>query len=142
MKIEKTRVWNEKKVVWTILKETPTLDPLVLIKNSDLYTIKKEGEIVSFLTIKNVGKHIALGTVYTFPDYRKKGFMKSLIKKVLRNRNEIYLICYSEKNSFYRKFGFVLQDKSPWSFRIKKFLGNIFIAPYSGKKLIVMKRSF
>lgn len=140
MKITRTRVWNEMEAVWTILKETPTLDPFVLVQNSELYVLKKKSKVVSFLTIKRLGKYEALGTVYTFPKHRKKGLMRKLIKKALKNRRNVYLVCYTDKSGFYKRFGFSLDKNAPWLFRLRRLLGNIFIAPIIGKKLVIMKR--
>ena len=143
MRIRKAKVWNKFKIVSVILKETPTLDPLVLVWNSDFHYIEYKNEIVSFLTIKRYGPYYELGTVYTFPKFRNKGFMKKLVKFVLsRKRKIFYLICYEDKKRFYQVFGFRQVQNSPWIFRYRAKLRNYFLKPFSRKKLIVMKNYF
>ncbi len=140
MKIEKTNVWKNLQVVKTILKESPVLDPLVIIYNSDLYLIKKGKEIASFLTLKKYFSIYELGTVYTYQEFRKKGFSKKLINSILLKHPEIYLICRPDKKKFYEKLGFRYAKNSPLIFLLRIKLWNALI--FSDKnKLIVMQKT-
>ncbi len=63
------------------------------------------------------GKWLIVFGVATSPDYRKKGYAKALMNKViedtkLEKRKGIVLICKDELISFYEQFGFVYEGVS------------------------------
>ena len=52
-----------------------------------------------------------LGSVFTFPEHREKGYAAQLIKYTIRKHPNIYLWCCSEELvMYYKQFGFIVID--------------------------------
>jgi len=104
--IKSSRLWLHPNIIWTIIKKTPTLDPLVILLNTEVYYIENKKEIASFATIKKWKDSTEIGTIYTYPKYRNKGLAGLIIKSIKKEYSPIWLLCKKELVSYYKKQGF------------------------------------
>ncbi|MBI2135610.1 GNAT family N-acetyltransferase [Candidatus Woesearchaeota archaeon] len=140
MKITKSKLWKHPGLMATILKNSPPLDPSVILFNSEVYMIKK-GSIISFLTLKKYDGFYELKTAYTYPGYRNKGYAEKLVKKVLSTTDsDLFLQCDSKLEKLYKKCGFKKTDKMSLLFRIRENLFNLFLSRIFGYKIITMRK--
>ncbi len=137
--IKESRVLLNPSIVWTILKNSPTLDPLVIPLNSKLYYIEFKKRIVSFLTIKEWKDSTEIGTIYTYPEFRNKGLAKKLIKYAIKKHKKIGLICKKNIIEYYKKTGLRISNSTKNRIEKRKALFNKFLAKIVGYELIVMK---
>lgn len=138
MRIYKTTIWSEPTIIPTILKNTPTLDPLVIIKNSTVYIAKENNSIIGFVSIKKFHTTYELGTVFVYPDYRKKGYAEKLIAQAVQNLDHCYLLCHPNLVPFYEKCNFHIVHNAPKTIKQRQILFNIFLSPLFGYKICVM----
>jgi GNAT superfamily N-acetyltransferase len=139
MVIIKSKVRNHKFVVKTIIKNIPVLDPLVIIKNSDLYYIRQKGKIISFVTLKKYFGNYEVGTVYTRPSYRGNGYAKKLVRFVTAKApNEIFVMCDEKRKEFYEKCGFRERNDCGFLINVRKIMFNTFFRWFCGYRLISM----
>lgn len=137
MNIYKSHVWNQPKIIPTILRNIPVLDPLVMLYNSKLFYIKENEEIISFVTIKENFGFIELGTVFTYPKFRKNDHMRKLLHQVLDKYPNIVVLCRRKSCTFYSKFGFKEKSDCGWWVSLRKGISNTFL----GSEVISMKRN-
>lgn len=125
-------------LIWTILCHTPTLDPLIILRNDIvLYIVSNDGSVDSFVAIKKYSKVYELGTVYTYPDHRHKGYASILIRHAVDKYRPIGLLCKQEMVDFYTKYGFVVGDHGGIIFG-RKWLFNTFLKPILGYLIVMM----
>jgi len=134
----KSRVLKHWSVVSVIIRNFPNLDPLAVLFNAELYYVGDK-RIISFLSVKHYFDILELGPMYTFPEYRKQGYMDTLLNSVLRKYPGMTVVCRRELASFYHKYGFVEFPGSTLQ-RVRKFLFSLFFRPFTGYSLISMKR--
>lgn len=137
--IKKSRVLKHPKVIWTILKNTPTLDPLVILLNSKLYYVEIRNKIASFLTIKEWKDSTEIGTVYTYPEFRSKGLAGKLIEHVKKKYKKVGLICKENLIPFYKKYGLKKSSSTKNKIERRKELFNKTLAKIFGYKLVAMR---
>ncbi len=137
--IKESRVLKYPKVIWTILKNAPTLDPLVILLNSKLYYLENKGNIESFLTIKEWKDSTEIGTVYTYPEFRNKGLARKLIKSVIKKYKNVGLICKENLIPFYKKQGLKKSSSTNNKIEKRKELFNKTLGKIFKYKLVVMK---
>ncbi len=137
--IKESRVLLNPSIVWTIIKNTPTLDPLVIPLNSKLYYIKINNKFASFLTIKKWKDSTEIGTVYTYPEFRHKGLAKKLIKYVIKKHKNVGLICKKNLVEYYKKTGLRISNSTKNRIEKRKDLFNKLLAKIVGYELVVMK---
>jgi len=124
-------------VVKTILKHIPTLDPLAIVLNADLYYTEKDKNVVSFITLKRFGSIRELGTVFTDYLYREKGYASYLIQSMLAKQTDpVYVLCEEKLKPFYEKNGFSEYTRCHWIVRTRRKLFNIFLKPLTGYKIV------
>ncbi len=137
--IKHSRVLKNPKVIWTILKNTPTLDPLVILLNSKLYYLENSEKIASFLTIKKWKDSIEIGTIYTYPEFRNKGLAGKLIRNVIKKYKKVGLICKENLVDYYKKQGLKKSNSTKNRIEKRKELFNKLLARILGYKLVVMR---
>ena len=138
-KIISSRVLGYPQVIWAIIKNIPTLDPLVIIFNSKMLCfLSKEGKVISFVAIKKYPKFYELGTVYTFPSWRNKGYASLLIRYAIKLYRPIGLLCKRKMVSYYKKFGFKESAKCGAMINLRRKLFNFFLRPFLGYSIISM----
>ncbi len=140
MEIKQSRVLKHPKIIKTILKNCNVLDPLVIFYNSPLYYLQDNKKYVAFLTIKEACNRTELGTVYTFPEFRKRGFMRRLCAKVCKKHDTICLLCDKDTAPFYKKLGFSTCKSCGWWFTFRIYFFNYILRPFFGYTLICMKK--
>lgn len=128
MKLLKTTVWSEPSIIPTIIKNTPTLDPLVILMNSVVYVIKNHNRIVGFASIKKFKNTIELGTVFVYPEFRGHRYIDSC-----------FLLCHPNLVPLYEKCNFRTTEQSPAVIRLRQKFFNFFLAPMFGYKICVME---
>ena len=138
-KIHTSRTWRQPIIALEILRNTPTLDPLAVLFNSKVLFIKKGDKIVSFVAVKKYFKTYEIGTVYTNPESRGKGYASFLINHILKKQNQVFLLCKKQMIPFYEKLGFYECLKSDTIINIRRMLFNYFIAPLRGHTIVSMK---
>jgi GNAT superfamily N-acetyltransferase len=139
MHILKTTVWSEPSIIPTIIKNTPTLDPLVILMNSVVYVIKNDNRIIGFASIKKFNNTTELGTVFVYPEFRGHGYAETLIKEITNNIDSCFLLCHPHLIPFYEKCNFRTTEKSPAIIRLRQKLFHLFLAPMFGYKICVME---
>ena len=140
MKIIKSRLWKHLGLITTILKNSPPLDPSVIIFNPQVYLIKKR-KIISFLTLKKYDKFYELKTAYTYPGYRNKGYAMKLVKYATSDVSSDFLIqCDSKLEKFYNKCGFKRTNKMSFLFHIREKLFNFLLSIVFGYKIMTMRK--
>ena len=139
MNIIKSTVLHYPKIMWTIIKNTPTLDPLVIFKNSKIYVGYDKENIVGFLTIKQFGDTTELGTLYVYPEFRRHGYAEQLSDQAKNDYSELYLLCTPGMSEIYSRYGFSVVDHPAGVMKLRKKLFDIFIAPMVGYRIVVMK---
>lgn len=139
MNIIKSTVLRYPKIMWTIIKNTPTLDPLVIFKNAKIYIGYDQGNMIGFLSIKQFGSITELGTLYVFPEFRRRGYAEQLSDQVKRDYPELYLLCTPGMSEIYSKYGFIVVDHPVGVMKLRKKLFDIFIAPMVMYRIVVMK---
>ncbi len=137
--IKESRVLLNPSIAWTIIKNTPSLDPLVILLNSKIYCLKNRGKIVSFLTIKKWKDSVEIGTVYTYPEFRNKGLAKKLIKYAIKKHKKVGLICKKNLVQYYKKAGFKISNSTKNRIEKRKELFNRTLSKIFGYKLAVMR---
>lgn len=139
MNIIKSTVLRYPKIMWTIIKNTPTLDPLVILKNAKIYIGYDQGNMIGFLSIKQFGSITELGTLYVFPEFRRRGYAEQLSDQAKRDYPELYLLCTPGMSEIYGKYGFIVVDHPVGIMKLRKKLFDMFIAPIVGYRIVVMK---
>jgi GNAT superfamily N-acetyltransferase len=139
MRIYKTTLWSEPSIIPTIIKHTPTLDPLVVIMNSDVYIAKENNTTIGFVSIKKFKHTIELGTVFVHPEFRGRGYAETLIKESTNTIDSCFLLCHPDLIPFYEKCNFRTTEKSPTIIRLRQKLFNFFLAPIFGYRICVME---
>ncbi len=137
--IKQSRVLSKPSVIWTIIKNTPTLDPLVILLNSKVFYIEKNKEIVSFAAIKKWKDCIEIGTIYTTPKYRGKSYAREIIEKIRKEYRIIWLICKKEMIKYYKKQGFKIINHAQNKVGKRQRLFNKTLGKILRYKLVVMK---
>lgn len=141
MNIIKSTILRHSKIIWTILKNTPTLDPLVIIKNSKVFVGYEGKDIVGFLSVKQFGDITELGALYVFPEFRRRGYAEQLFYQAKKEYSEIYLLCTPKMSEIYNRYGFSNVDHPTGTIKFRKKLFDIFIAPMVGYRIVVMNNS-
>jgi len=139
MTIDQTNVWGNPSIIFTILKNIPTLDPLVMLMNSPLFIMKEKNTIIGFVCIKKFNTIYELGTVFVYPKFRKKGYAEKLIKTATQTLDTCYLLCHPNLQLFYTKFNFHTVTNAPKTILHRAKLFNLFLAPIFGYKICVMR---
>lgn len=138
-KIISSRVLCYPQVIWTIIKNTPTLDPLVIIFNSKMLCCSsKDGKVTSFVAVKKYSRGYELGTVYTCPIYRNKGYASLLIRQAIKLHKPIGLLCKRKMVSYYKKFGFKESKNCGTMINLRRKLFNFFLRPFLGYPIVSM----
>lgn len=125
--------------MWTILKNTPTLDPLVILKNTKVYIGYDKEHMVGFLSIKQFGNMIEMGTLYVYPEFRGNGYAEWLVEQAKKDYLELYLLCSPSMFKMYTNYGFVSVDQPSGIMKLRKKLFDLCIAPLVGYHILVMK---
>lgn len=125
--------------MWEIVRNTPVLDPLTIVSNSPIYFIQEGDIIVSFVAVKKYFKTYEIGTVYTNPKYRGKGYASDLMNYILEKHDTVFLLCRPAMISFYEKFGFFECSKCDTVINIRRMLFNIFLAPFTKHSIVSMQ---
>ena len=113
MPIVASRLWWQPLVVWNILRNATKqeLDPLLFNEKVFLHT--DHGVTTSYCVLREVAGYRQLMDVFTYPEYRGKGYASALIREVvLKSDLPVYLICRRKVVSFYEKLGFA-EDTNP-----------------------------
>jgi len=142
MTIQGSRVLWHLLIIGVIIKNTPTLDPLSILLNSKVLIMKEGAEIRAFLTLKKIGKTLELGTVYTMPAWRSKGFSKQLIEYAIQtHQHHVHkgLLCKPKLVLFYQKLGFEVSNSCGFIIDIRRQLFNLFLSPLTRYKIVSMK---
>lgn len=139
MEIYISSVWNHPEAIKIILSNIPTLDPLAVVFNADLFYIKGGSGIAAFATRKRFGNSRELGTVYTCPEYRKHGYAKALIRAIVNSRHTTYVLCEESLAPFYEKCGFKRCTRCNLVTRVRRKLFNIFLGPICGYSLVSLE---
>lgn len=139
MKIITSTILHQPKIIWTILKNIPTLDPLVIIKNAKVFVGYEGKDIVGFLSIKQFGDITELGTLYVYPEFRRRGYAEQLYQEARKEYSEIYLLCTPKMSEVYNRYDFSVIDEPTGTLRFRKKLFDMFIAPFVGYRIVVMK---
>mgnify|MGYP000892017412 CR=1 FL=1 len=139
MNIIKSTVLRYPKIMWTIIKNTPTLDLLVIFKNAKIYIGYDQGNMIGFLSIKQFGSITELGTLYVFPEFRRHGYAEQLSDQAKKDYSELYLLCTPDMSEMYVKYGFIVVDYPTGVMKLRKKLFDMFIAPIVGYRIMVMK---
>lgn len=134
-----SRVLRHPKIIWTIIKNIPTLDPLVILLNSKiLITQSPDGGIAAFVAIKKFKDGYELGTVYTYKQYRGQGYASNLIQQAVQTYQPIGLLCKRGLLSYYEKFGFRECVECDNTIGKRRKLFNRFLKPIFGYSLVSM----
>lgn len=139
MNIVTSRILKHPKIILTILKNFPTLDPLIILINSPIYILFIDNQIVGFVSIKRWGKITELGTLYIYPKFRGKGYIKYLYNYIVKEHNQVYLLCKPNLVFLYLKYGFFVDNNPIGVIWLRKILFDLCIKPFVGYKIIVMK---
>lgn len=139
MKIITSTIIHQPKIIWTILKNVPTLDPLVIIKNSKVFVGYEGKDIVGFLSIKQFADTTELGTLYVYPEFRRRGYAEQIFLEARKEYSEIYLLCTPKMSEIYNRYGFSVVDYPTGVMKLRKKLFDMFIAPIVGYRIVVMR---
>lgn len=132
-------VLRHPKIIWTILKHVPTLDPLVILLNSKvLITRSSDGAIAAFVAIKKFNDGYELGTVYTYKQFRNQGHASDLIRQATEMYQPIGLLCKRELVSYYERFGFRECVECDNTIVKRRKLFNRFLKPIFGYPIVSM----
>lgn len=137
-KIISSRALGYPQVIWTILKNTPTLDPLVIIFNSKILCVSKKNKVISFVAIKKYPRGYELGTVYTYPKWRNQGHASLLIRQAIKLYSPIGLLCKRKMIPYYQKFGFKDSNNCGKIINLRRKLFNFFLQPFTGYPITSM----
>ena len=137
----RSKILRHPKVIGAILRHTPTLDPLAIVLNSDLFYLNgPDGSMASFVTMKDMGGMNELGTVFTFGSYRGSGLSTALLHDVLNRYSDIYLLCKPDLEGFYERVGFKVCEAGHRNIIRRRDLFNTWLGPLFGYRLIAMHR--
>jgi hypothetical protein len=137
----RSKVLRHPRAVATIVRHTPTLDPLAILLNSDLYYLTApDGSMATFVTIKRMGGITELGTVYTYPAHRGQGLSTTLLHGVLGQYTDVYLLCKPGLEGFYGRIGFALCGACHPTIIRRRDLFNTWLGPLLGHRLVAMRR--
>ncbi len=132
-------IWKQPSIAREILRNFPTLDPLAILFNSKVYFVKEENSIISFVTVKKFFKTYELGTAYTYPKFRKKGYISDMVSHVLEKYDQLSLLCKPNLVSFCKELGFYECSQCDMIINIRRTLYNLFLAPLTGSTITSMK---
>ncbi len=132
MKVTLSKTCAHPQVVKIILRNTPTLDPLAILLNSDLYILEEGSTIVAFSTLKKMGTAYELGTVYTHEDHRGRGYASLLIRRILEREDSIHVLCRESLSGFYTRLGFRERKDVHSMVQLRKYLFNLLLRPICG----------
>jgi len=133
--IKKSKTLKHRSVVKAILENFPTLDPMAVLMNSDLYYIAEGNNIVAFSTLKKIGNSNELGTVYTHERYRGRGYAGMIIQRIISKNRKVNVFCEDALNGFYEKQGFAKCTKCHPVTYLRKRLFNFFLRPFFGYRI-------
>lgn len=141
MRIKTTTFWKEPRLIITLLKNSLTLDPSVLITKHTLYVLRDKKTTYGFITLKyHTPKVIEGGSFYVYPQWRRKGYGTKLLKYILKKQTKVYVLCKSEDAPLREKQGFGIIRKAPTPLGWRRAFYNTIISPFTGKEIVVMKR--
>lgn len=141
MRIIRTHLWKHPQVILTILNPLNKLDPLVILSNAELF-ILVDKNIVGFAAVKHYNSKIReIKSVYTYPQYRSKGYAKKLISHVSKRYPNIYLVCRAPLVTYYEKLGFKQALKSPKQISSKVKLWNLFFGSFHSLQALILKKN-
>lgn len=132
-------IFHFPKIIGTIIKNTPTLDPLVIVLNAEVFVGMQNNQIIGFVSIKKFGTTIEMGTLFIYPEFRKQGHAEQLLKEVLTTYPNMSLLCKPDLVDFYSRFGFSTVDQPTGVIKLRKKLFDFFIAPFTRYRIVVME---
>lgn len=103
------------------------------------------GEVVGCGQVKPHGRDILeIASIAVRPDHQGKGIARSIISQLIdKNQMPLYLMCRSNLESFYQKFGFFAlarQEMPPYYRRIAAFVGMVSGFRAGKDTLLIMRR--
>lgn len=138
MEISKATMWQSSTAIYYVLRAS--LDLTTILKNSTLYYIEEDGELVSFLTVQDHTSYKHVSTVFTIPRKRGEGFATSLLSRVTEGLDtRSYLICKKSIEGFYARFGYETVSKIPGCIRWRYVVGSVINHVFTGEETVVMK---
>ena len=139
MEISKSTMWQSLSAIYYVLLSG--LDLTTILKNSTLYYIEEDGELVSFLTVQDHTSYKHVSTVFTIPRKREEGFATSLLRHVTKGLDtSSFLICKKSIEGFYARFGYETVSKIPGCIRWRYILGSVINHVFTGEETVVMKK--
>lgn len=139
--IKQSRLWKEPKIVLNILLHPFVQDPLGILTNAHVYLCKTRGAIASYVVLIKRKDHQQIKDVFTFKKHRGKGYASKIIKSLLENKDDTYLLCSQNVKEFYAKLGFKETSKMPSKIKVLKALGStLSILFFHGKVIGMLKK--
>lgn len=135
LRVVRGRVWNRPWLVLLVL--FAPLDFFVLFLNSEVYLLYKNKTLVCFCTVKKWGRVRELGTAYTKPVFRRKGYFKKLAVHVTKHYKTLYVITYDYLVRAAKKAGFKIVKKPPLMLWLRCALANVFFRPFVGEYAVL-----
>lgn len=140
MRIRATTFWKNPSLIGTLLSNLFILDPSVLLKKHTLYLLEDKKRVYGFIALKyHSSAVVERGSLYVYPHHRKRGYGKKLMRYVIKNHKNLYVLCKSEDKKLKEKQGFHIIPKAPFSLAWRRSAYNLFLQPFTRKEMIVMK---
>ncbi|PKL37018.1 hypothetical protein CVV38_03985 [Candidatus Peregrinibacteria bacterium HGW-Peregrinibacteria-1] len=139
--LHRSKTWDQRQILWHIIKNSTNQDPLPIFTNSQCYYLKNK-QLLSYCVISQHKTFYHLKDVYTFPEYRRQGFAGQLISQSIKTlKKPIYLLCKTALIPFYQKLGFQKTPQFPFSIKWKKIFGDVALYLSSRETYHVMVKS-
>jgi N-acetylglutamate synthase-like GNAT family acetyltransferase len=127
------------------LVRSARINPTGLDWHRFLIAVSPSGEVIGCGQIKPHGREIReIASIAVKPDYQGKGIARSIITQLIANNHlPLYLICRSNLEGFYKKFGFsaLARQEMPLYYRRIATLVGMMSGFQSGREtLLVMRR--
>ena len=126
-RLQVKKIENKEDYIELFLEADPSRDMIhKYLSNSDVYALKREGEIICIAVILPISRKILeLKNIVTKGEYRGKGYAKILLKSLCGNYKQKYdkmLVGTTENNiPFYVKQGFDKYEKTIKNFFIDNY---------------------
>ncbi|MEK6858526.1 MAG: GNAT family N-acetyltransferase [Nanoarchaeota archaeon] len=141
MRIRATTFWKKPRLICTLLSHLVTLDPTILFKRHELYVLEDRKKVYGFIALKyHSNALVERGSLYVYPHHRNKGYGKKLMKYVIKNHKNVYVLCKSEDKKLKEKQGFQLVKKAPFPLAWRRAFYNNYLRPLTGQTIIAMKK--
>ncbi len=127
MTILRSTLWRQPAIIRNMLRHFRKQETVPALYNAPVFVLRRRRQTASYCVVVDMGAHLRLMDVFTFPRFRRRGIASELIAHVLSAATKpVYLTCPAQVAGFYRQLGFRETSRPPALLRFRLFWINTF----------------